>query len=394
MRPITDMQRRARLGRRHGLTAESRYATAVAATSAMTVLHATEAATVHLSLAARMREVTVADVDAALYRDRSIVKQLAMRRTLFVFPRDLLGAALGSAAARTAAGEARRIARDVERAEIARDGEAWLARAGELIVDALRGRDPMSAPQLREAVPMIDRKVMVAPGTKWGGDIPIGPRVLAWLGASGVVVRANNDGHWRNNKPLWTLMESWLGEPVARLDPAAGYAELVRRWLGTFGPGTQDDIVWWLGSTRSAVRRALRDVEAVAVELEGGAEGWILPDDVDTETPVEPWAALLPTLDPTTMGWKGRDFYLDPADVRFLVDSAGNAGPTAWVDGRIVGSWTQDEGGRVRLGLRRSVGAGDVRRLEAEARRLTEFLDGQVIASVYAARLRKGLGLP
>ena len=90
---------------------------------------------------------------------------------------------------------------------------------------------------------------------------------------------------------------------------------------------------------------------------------------------------------------RGRDFYLDPADVRFLVDSAGNAGPTAWVDGRVMGTWTQDEGGAVRLALRRTVGPDDLRRLEAEALRLTQFLDGQVIASVYAARLRKGLAL-
>ena len=44
--------------------------------------------------------------------------------------------------------------------------------------------------------------------------------------------------------------------------------------------------------------------------------------------------------------------------------------------------------------LRRSVGADELTRLEDEARRLTEFLDGQVIANVYAARLRKGLQLP
>ena len=73
------------------------------ATRAMTVLHATEPATVYLSLLARVDGLTVADVDTALYVERSLVKQLAMRRTLFVFPRDLLPAAWGSASARVAA---------------------------------------------------------------------------------------------------------------------------------------------------------------------------------------------------------------------------------------------------------------------------------------------------
>ena len=61
----------------------------------MTVLHATEPATVYLSLHARVDGLTVADVDRALYDDRTLVKQLAMRRTLFVFPRDLLPGGLG-----------------------------------------------------------------------------------------------------------------------------------------------------------------------------------------------------------------------------------------------------------------------------------------------------------
>ena len=69
----------------------------------MTVLHATEPATVYLSLHARVDGLTRADVDRALYDERTLVKQLAMRRTLFVFPRDLLPAAWGSASARVAA---------------------------------------------------------------------------------------------------------------------------------------------------------------------------------------------------------------------------------------------------------------------------------------------------
>ncbi len=405
MRTITDDERRARLARRHGLAPEHRHASVLGATTAMTVLHATEAASVHMAVAARMHGATVADVDAALYVERSVVKQLAMRRTLFVFPRDLLGAALGSAAARTAAGEGRRLVRDVERAGVAADGTAWLNEARDLVLGVLRGHgtseegpsadaQPKSVQQVREAVPMIDRKALVAPGTKWAAEIPLAPRVMTWLGALGEVVRAGNDGHWRNNKPLWTLMDSWLGEEITPASAAAGYAELVRRWLFTFGPGTEDDIVWWLGSTRTDARRALRDVEAVEVRLDSGATGWVLPDDVDPVPAVMPWAALLPTLDPTTMGMKIRDFYLSAQDVRFLVDSAGNAGPTAWVSGRIVGSWAQDGDGRVRLVLRRDVEGADLRRLEHEAQRLTNFLEGQVIASVYAARLRNGLQLP
>ncbi len=79
----------------------------------------------------------------------------------------------------------------------------------------------------------------------------------------------------------------------------------MRQWLWTFGPGTERDLRWWPGSTAAAVRQALRDVSAVQVDLDG-ATGFLLPDDVHEVAPVQPWAALLPGLDPTVMGWADR----------------------------------------------------------------------------------------
>ena len=120
----------------------------------------------------------------------------------------------------------------------------------------------------------------------------------------------------------------------------------MRRWLRSFGPGTEADLVWWLGATKAAVRRALGELGAVEVGLSDGT-GYLLPDDVDDDPEPEPWAALLPVLDPTTMGWKQRDFYLDPEDRPFLFDTNGNGGSTAWWCGRIVGCWVQDPDGVV-----------------------------------------------
>lgn len=52
---------------------------------------------------------------------------------------------------------------------------------------------------------------------------------------------------------------------------------------------------------------------------------------------------------PDDHGWKVRDFYLDHTNVPYLFDSAGNAAPTAWWGGRIVGTWVQDEAARVHV---------------------------------------------
>ncbi len=186
-------------------------------------------------------------------------------------------------------------------------------------------------------------------------------------------------------------MSTWLhGDVPEPLPEADGYAELVRRWLWTFGPGTEADIVWWLGATKAAVRRALADVDAVQVSLDSGDTGWVLPGDDGPEPPVTPWAALLPALDPTTMGWKQRAFYLDPADVPYLFDSVGNGGTTAWWNGRVVGCWVQADDGTVRVVYRGEPGREAREALEHEAARLTRWFGGEVVSSVYASPQMRG----
>jgi len=116
------------------------------------------------------------------------------------------------------------------------------------------------------------------------------------------------------------------------------------------------------------------DLQAVEVELDGRT-GYLLGDDLDPADPVEPWAALLPPLDPTTMGWSERDWYLGPYKA-LLFDTSGNAGPTVWWDGRIVGGWRQDDTGQVVLQLLEDVGADGLGAIDREAARLTEWLGG------------------
>lgn len=90
---------------------------------------------------------------------------------------------------------------------------------------------------------------------------------------------------------------------------------------------------------------------------------------------VTPWAALLPPLDPTTMGWFERDWYLG-ADKAQLFDTSGNAGPTVWWDGRIVGGWRQSDNGEVELQMLEDVRAEGRRAIEIEAARLTAWFGG------------------
>ena len=199
--------------------------------------------------------------------------------------------------------------------------------------------------ELRSEVgPLLEATMVYAPDKSYGGNISVGPRVLTCLSAAGMVLRAGNRGAWSSSRPTWATTRSWLGEQPAVPPEREARAELVRRWLHAFGPATAVDLKWWLGSTVAAVRAALDDVGAVEVDLDG-RPGVALPDDLEPVGPVEPYAVLLPGLDPTTMGWFEREWYLGPHKAA-IFDSNGNGGLTAWWDGRIVGGWNQSADGR------------------------------------------------
>jgi hypothetical protein len=365
-------ERRARLARRHRLAPRHRAGNVVEAARSMVCLHATDAATVYLSARARVDGMTVADLDRALYEERSLVKHLAMRRTLFVFPRETMAIAQAGASERVADGERRRLVRDVEKAGLRADGERWLEEASAQVLAALADGREATSSELREEIPLLEGSISYGEGKSWGGQFPVGPRVLTTLSAGGRIVRATNNGGWTTSRPRWTSMKAWLGAELAPPSEAEGVAGLVRLWLRSFGPGTETDVKWWLGSTLTAVRRALADLEAVEVDL-GGQTGYLLPDDLESTDPVEPWAALLPPLDPTTMGWKERDWYLG-AHAEHLFDRNGNAGATAWWDGRIVGGWRHGEDAQIELQLLEDVGAEGRGAFEAEAAQLAEWL--------------------
>lgn len=384
MQHVSDDERRARLAVRHALAPAARVDSPEAATRAMTVLHATEPATIYLSCWARVGSLEVEDVDRALYDDRSIVKQLAMRRTLFAFPRDLLPAVWPSASARVAGIERARMTKDAVKAGLAEDGGDWLDRArAEVLAVLADAPDGRSSLDIRQAVPMIDVKVPLAAGATWSAS-----GVLTHLGATADIVRGTNTAHWRTARPRLTLMRHWLGDVPASWKAADGYREIVRRWLHTFGPGTEADLVWWLGATKTVVRAALIELDAVAVSLDHGGTGWLLPDDLDEVPDPGPWVALLPVLDPTVMGWQRRDFYLG-AYADQLFDGRGNAGTTAWVDGRIVGCWIQDAAGAVQVRLLEQVSSPARHALDAEASRLTTWLNGTRISTAYPSKAMK-----
>jgi hypothetical protein len=387
VRSFTVDERRARLARRHLLTTEPGAGSIADVASQLVGLHATDPATPYLSLWARMPGFEVGDLEAALYRDRSVVKHLAMRRTLWVLTAGDLTAVQAAASDRVAANERKRLIADVQRSGIADDGEKWLGRASKAVLAHVHEHGPTSARQLRAALPELAGAHDPAPGKRWGGATPVAPRVLTVLAVEGFLVRGPNDGTWTTSRPRWASASAWLGAAGDPTAAEAARALVIRAWLHAFGPATVNDVKWWFGNTLTWARDGLRDVGAVEVDLHG-TSGVALPDDLEPVAETAPWCALLPGLDVTTMGWQDRDWYL--GEYRGQVfDTNGNAGPTAWCDGRVVGGWRQDADGRVVLQLLEDVGAKASKALARKADELTDWLGGVRINPRFPSPLSK-----
>jgi hypothetical protein len=377
IRPISAAERRARLAVRHHLAAGAR--TGAAAGAAMTAvtgvvadiigLHGTDPASVYLSAWARTG-VSPAVIEDALYTERSLVRMLGMRRTVFVVPTGLAPVIQAACTDQIAERMRRDLSRLVQTSGIAADGANWLKEVGETTVQALAARGSATGAELARDEPRLRAQLIYAEGKSYGGPVNVTTRLLTLLAAEGLIVRGRPRGGWTSSQVTWSAAADQPCPPAA-----AARAELARRWLHAFGPASPADLQWWAGWTAGQVREALGQLEIAQVDLDG-TPGVMLAADEDTRPAAGSWAALLPALDPTAMGWRDRAWYLGqhaPA----LFDRSGNIGPTAWWDGRVVGGWAQRKDGEIAVRLLEDVGTEASAAIAAEAQRLREWI-GQV----------------
>jgi hypothetical protein len=386
---ISSEERRARLARRHFLAPGSAAGDPVELAAGLVGLHATDPATVFLAARARLRRPAPAALERALYEDRSLLRMIGMRRTLFVFPLELAAVVQAACTGSIALAQRRRYAKLIEDGGIAADGQAWLDDAEAATMAALEARGEAYAAELSADVPRLREKIHYGAGKKWAGSTGMTTWVLFLLAAEGKIVRGAPRGGWTSSQWRWIPAASWLPAPLPRLDSEPARGELAARWLRTYGPARLADLKWWSGWTLTQARAALAAVDAEEVDLDG-APGFVLRDDLERERRPQPWAAFLPALDPTVMGWKERAWYLGERE-QVLFDSSGNAGPTIWWNGRIVGGWAARKDGEVAFRVLEDVGADALAAIEAEAARLTSWLGETKVIPRFATPLSREL---
>jgi hypothetical protein len=308
----------------------------------MVALHSSDPVTVFLSAMTRMEHPSVSAVEQALYTDRSLIRHHGMRRTLWVATPPVVRLMHAAATRDLLANERRRTCQLLAASGV-EDPEQWLADAERQVLADLREHGPSTAREIGQRGEALRQQLHLAPGKTYAAVQSAHTRVLYILGFAGQMLRAR-PSNWINGAYRYADAEFWLPGGLGDLDPRKASAELADRWLRRFGPATTPDLQWWTGWTMTRTKQALADCGATEADLDG-APGWLAAGDPPIG-PIEPWVAVLPGLDSTIMGWKQRDWYLPTTSMK-VFDSAGNGGPSLWVDGRVVGAWAQSKDGTI-----------------------------------------------
>ena len=381
MRTISVLERRRAMVRRHYLAGDASGPEAV--TRAVIALHASDPASVYLSVLARSAASTLADVAQAVYDRRSLVRWMAMRRTLFVFPREdipMIQAAVSTPLAATLRTRLiSQLKRNGTEPPIDGDTAAWLDDLASRVEHALGERGAATGAQLSADEPGLATSVLArAPS-----DRPqnVTTSLLTLMSAEGRLVRGTPVGAWTNRHHRWEPIGRWWPDGLPTHDIGQAQQELAHRWLTRFGPATIEDLQWWTGWNKTTTYQALSNLPVAEIDLHG-QPGIILrerddgPDDTAADV-----ASLLPALDPTPMGWKHRDWFLG-LDHQAVFDRAGNIGPTVWWNGEIIGSWAITAAGDLRTRVLVDRGAAAIAAIDTAAAQLHQRLNGATVTPV------------
>ena len=341
-------------------------------------VHAQVQAAGELQLAARVNGLTQAEIRAALWERRSLVKAWTVRGTLHLHPAAELP--LWQAARRATLRQV--------------DGglPAWRDPAGVLhpaldadeveavraaVRDALDGRCLLRAELTEEVVKLVG----------------VGPRERLRSGFA-FFLGELCQGPPQGSRITLTRPDRWIEGWRDVADEDEALREVCRRFLRTYGPARPADFSDWFGSGKFTVGAARNLFEALGADLEeidvGGRRGYVLAGD--RSFPVSSRSMrLLPEYDVYVMGFRERD-QLVPQPVRELIASHGRGryeGPAGVrlvvADGVGVGLWERRKRGRrleLEISLTRGLGRAGRAELRDEAERIGSFLGFEPVLTI------------
>jgi hypothetical protein len=181
----------------------------------------------------------------------------------------------------------------------------------------------------------------------------------------------------RGGESAVVLVRDWLG-PRSTLERDAALAELARRYLCAYEPAAPEDMAAWSGLGLTEARKGWHLIaqELSEVNMAGGQKAWTLRSQ-DIRLRPAGFVRLLPGFDNYLLGYRSRDFAVDPLHAREVHPGGGMLRAVVLVDGRAVATWSLRRGGTNLIITVRSFDKPSPRveeGLEAETRDIGRFL--------------------
>src|SRR3954452_767588 len=276
--------------------------------AAVAALQAQDAGAAALGVRARRPGSTLAEVEAALFDERSVARTWVMRGTLHLIPAEDARWMVGLLGPIGLRKSARRIA--------------------ELGVEDLRA-------EIRAALkdgPLTRRELTDA--VRRSVKLPDHPQVPAWLtgvaALQGEIIEGPAD--------RFVLFDDWLGPAPEPSDPVV---ELARRHAHAYPPAAPEDLAVWSGLPVREARRAYGELQLEEVEVLGRTA--FVPPGLE---PAPPHVRLLPRFDGWLLGHRDRSLIMREEHDKAVRPGGGILAATLVVDGRIEGTWKLNRGGR------------------------------------------------
>jgi len=350
--------------RKQHLTDDSKIDNIVQIVKDINGLHATAPKTPYLSLFARNRNFMKEQLDEELYIKRNLGKIRCMRKTVYILLKEMIPIAYSATK------------KMVELASEKYSQYLGVTRkqyyeTSKSVLKILKGTG-MTVKEIRRALKT---------------ELNISA-IVNLMCDQGLLIRGNPRHGWKSNIHTYYLFEDYFPDiDLNAVDEARAKNLLVKRYLASFGPVTEKDVMWWPGFLKGEVKEILESLQDQVTQIEisdtKGSYSMLNSDLKSLQSlKIEKYVVnLLPSLDPYLMGYKDRERYLNPEYYNNVFDRSGNATSTILLNGKVIGVWDIAEKPEplIKLFLFEEVERRVLKKVYLEGQKIGKFIaDGDV----------------
>ncbi|MGH2810070.1 MAG: winged helix DNA-binding domain-containing protein, partial [Actinomycetota bacterium] len=274
-----------------------------------------------LGIRVRSKGLTAADVDMAMFQDRTVARTWLMRETIHLVPAADLHWMLSLFGARNAAASRKRA-----------PGLGLNEADGEKGMKAIRRAAEKTGAATRAEITTALKKAGI--GVDPLNRVPM--HLVRRAGSLGIIVEVAPKG----GKQAFGSLPDWI--PAAEeLDRPAALERLARGYLAAFQPASRTDFAAWSGLPAGELNAGIEKLAGELAEVfVGGSKAWVFEKDLPRLKKVRPVGLrLLPAFDGLILGYKSREFAIDPQHLKAIWPGGGVIRPVVTVDGRATGTW-------------------------------------------------------